>query len=248
MTAKRGVLTVVVVQLVLAVCAGSVAGAATTVTHQSRTRFERAMARYERALATTTTAQVVAQMRAEESALDPCVGQLKNVYQSGSPASGDVDWILGPGVNQTGEQWYTNAAIHLDQALPGSGATGAGESQFWARIRSTTEIDVCGVIDSWSAAAYAEADQPKVLTLLKDYVSPSPVAEIGSPRTWAKTFIGWGFSRGSSKQLVAEFNKALGRYATLNAAAGKQYIAWLKQQFIYELMQPSDRQFMSDDY
>lgn len=248
MTAKRGVVTAVVVQLVLAVCAGSVAGAATTVTQPSRTRFARAMARYERVLAATTTAQVVAQMRAEESRIEPCVGQLKKVYSSGSAASGDVDWILGLGVNQTGEQWYATAAIRLDQALPGSGGNAAGESQFWARIRSTTHIDVCGDINSWSAESYAQADQPEVLTLLKDFVSPSPVALIGSPTTWTKTFISWGFSRSISKQLVAEFNKALDRYATLNAAAGKQYIAWLKQQFIYELMQPSDRQFMSEDY
>lgn len=240
MTGKRNLAAGLIALLALLSCAGSVAVAATTMTTHQRVTFERAMARYERALAATTTAQAVAQMRAEESRIDPCVAQLKSVYSSRNPSSGAIDWILGPGSQYRGEQWYAKSAIPLDEA------TGIKGMEL-VNIKLTTSVDVCGVIDKWSAGGYAQAERPAIYTLLAGYVSPSPLAAIGT-RFSAKSFMRSGFPHSVATRLVAEFNRAIHRYTALNVAVGQQFIGWLKQQFIYELMQPTDRQFIADLY
>jgi hypothetical protein len=235
-TWKRSVVVALVAQLVLLICLSSGAAASAGMTKQKRTAFEHAMARYTRLLAATTVGDVTAQMAAEESRIQPCVTQLRSIYRGSNPNRGAIDWILGAGAHDSGERWYANAAIPVDQAIELRARV--------AEIKQTTSVDVCGVIEKWQAQRYAPAHRPPIYKLLAAYVGPSPVAAIGA-RNWVQTFRRWGFRRTTANQLVVMLNKALARYSVLNAAAGAQFASWLQQQGIYQLMQPLDRDAMA---
>lgn len=222
--------------LTLLLCSSSAALAARTMPKGQRAAYARAIGRFARVLASTTTAQVIAQMAAAERRIDPCTAELEQIYHHGGPTSATIDWLLGAGVHDTAEQWYVNAALPIDRVTE--------QRAYVAEVRSTTRVDLCGVIAKWRAERYAQAKRPPIAQLLMEYIGPSPVTSFGA-RPSARTYRQWGFAHSTATHLAAELNRGLARYAALNLRAYTQYLAWLQLQGIYRFMRPADRQIVA---
>jgi len=212
------------------ICAGAAqAAAATKLTAAQRGAFDHRMARYAQAIASTSQAEVLAQMKAEDERLTPCAPLLRELYQglaaNSNPAAGVVDVLLTTGAQAAGERWLTSALTALN-----------GGSD--ARINTDASANICAVLKTWRAQGYAPAHRPKLfLSMWPGGISAW--AMIGARP--AHTFASWGIRKGEARKLVSEFNTAQARYAKLDAAAYGEFVRWLQQHGIYRLMPPGDR-------
>jgi hypothetical protein len=69
----------------------------------------------------------------------------------------------------------------------------------------------------------------------------SPYVATGS-KVSATTYRSWG--KRTATQLFDELTKGSAGYNKLNAVAYKQFVGWLKQQGVYQLMAPQDRELV----
>jgi hypothetical protein len=233
----------VLAQVALLAGGSSAAQAGAVITAQQRTAFERAVSRYARIESSTTPTEVRSQMRATEATIAPCVPVLKRFYDREATLASHAyslpetfDQILGWGAGLRGERWNANAVIPVLQRANGT-------SRYVADVvEPITNINICHVIGKWSAENYASADRPKIAESL---VSPglSPYVATGAIVS-AATFTSEGYPMSTAKRLIEELNHGTARYSKLDAIAANQFIGWLQQQGVYQLMQPYDRRIM----
>jgi hypothetical protein len=248
MTRKRSRIVafgVVIAQVAFLACGSSAAQATTVITAQQRTAFEQSMARYERLESSTSPAEVRSQMRATEAAIEPCVPQLKQLYdkETALPKSSEsFTIILGRGV-EDGERWNATAAIRAALVLGDNGNANEAKRYIAEVVTPVTKVDTCGVLDKWSGEDFAYADGPKIFAALDEAPGVSPYAAIGS-RAQITTFTDWGIRKNAAKQGFDDLTTATARYSMLNALASTQFIDWLRQQGVYQLMLPGYREVM----
>jgi hypothetical protein len=232
-------LGVVLAQVALLACGSSAAQASTVISAQQRGAFEQSMARYARIESSTTPAEVRSQMRATEATIAPCVPKLKRFYEreatlaskySSLPATFDI--ILGWGAEMRGERWNANAVIPL-----------LTKRYVADVLRPSTTIAICSVITKWSTENYASADRPKIFEALPLSPGLSPYLVTGAIVS-AATFRSEGYPKSTAKRLIDELSNGAARYSKLDALAGSQFIGWLQQQGVYQLMQPYDRRIV----
>lgn len=215
---------------------GASAKAQSRMSVAQRRAFAQAMAHYEKVVGSIGEREIINQMRAEDGRLSACVPLLKQFYESPSDtgAAGELfDMTLHTGVQAGGEHWYVNAVIPL-----------LASAFVKSDVRLVEEADICAVLGQWSREQYATAPHiPKIVAAM-DRGGISPWAVIGTTHP-ARTFVSWGFGKSQAARLVSQLNAATGEYDKLDRSAYQEFLGWLQQQGIYQLMAPADRQTVS---